>query len=336
MPCSPLAVTATSDTTPALGVTAGELWTRDALGALRAGGHRPRAWASFVAASFERAEQTRIARPDLVAQVDRWLGAWLLFAAATRLPPLSGRVQAVPPRSEFAWAASVRAMLRWHLGMVEGPAGEPRDRLSAADAASLARLWLAPRLLRAGHDPRSFAFLVLLATTSDALDGALARRAGVTRLGRDLDTLADACTRAAATIAARRSGWIGHQALLAVAARYLAWLGYGLWRYLAEGERPAREPTAAVRAAGGGFPLALAAGALGRPRLATRATTALSLAALAAGAASECHQRHKARRVVTQAESPSRVEGSTRVGRAEFHETTERARQDSNLRPSVL
>jgi len=246
---------------------------------LRAGGYRPRAWARFLAASFECAERTRAARPALVAQLDRWLAAWLALGAAARLRPLSDALPAVPPAGELAWAAGVHAMLRWHLGMVEGVAGERRDRLSAADAATLARLWIAPRLRRADRDPRTFIALVALCAAGDVLDGALARRAGPTRLGRDLDTLADACAGAFACAAALRAGWIGRRAAAAVAARYGLGLTEALWRYFAHCQRPAGSQSALARALGGAPLIALAAGAAGRPRLATRAVASAALAA---------------------------------------------------------
>jgi phosphatidylglycerophosphate synthase len=182
-------------------------------------------------------------------------------------------------------------MLRWHLGMVEGPAGERREFLSAADAASLARVWIAPRLARADRDRRAFVALVTLCAAGDVLDGALARRAGTTRLGRELDRLADACAGAAACVAARRAGWIDRPALVAVAARYGAGFGYALWRYFTACERPAGEPGALARTLGGFSLVGLAAARGGRRRGASRAVAALSLAALAAGATRELRRR---------------------------------------------
>jgi len=43
-------------------------------------------------------------------------------------------------------------MLDWHLGMAEGGDGRPRERLSPADAITLARFWLVGR--RACSGPR--------------------------------------------------------------------------------------------------------------------------------------------------------------------------------------
>jgi hypothetical protein len=76
-------------------------------------------------------------------------------------------------------------MVDWHLGMVEAPDGRARG-LAAADALTLARLWAAPIVRR-----RPSAWLVGAGMATDMVDGALARRAGPTRLGRDFDSTAD-------------------------------------------------------------------------------------------------------------------------------------------------
>ena len=52
-------------------------------------------------------------------------------------------------------------------------------------------------------------WICALALASDGLDGALARRSGPTRLGRDLEGLADAAFAAAALRGAVRHGWLG-------------------------------------------------------------------------------------------------------------------------------
>jgi phosphatidylglycerophosphate synthase len=76
-------------------------------------------------------------------------------------------------------------LMDWHLGMVETADGDER-LLSAADALTLARLWAAP-LVRRHPEP----WLVAAGMATDLADGALARRAGPTRLGRDFDSTAD-------------------------------------------------------------------------------------------------------------------------------------------------
>jgi phosphatidylglycerophosphate synthase len=83
------------------------------------------------------------------------------------------------------WWAFWWAMVDWHLGMVETRAGRERA-LSAADALTLTRLWAAP-VVRRHPEP----WLVAAGLATDLLDGALARRAGPTRLGRDFDSTAD-------------------------------------------------------------------------------------------------------------------------------------------------
>jgi phosphatidylglycerophosphate synthase len=94
------------------------------------------------------------------------------------------------PQRQWHWFAgwwlSVAAMLDWHLGMVEGPAGEGRQDLSSADALTLTRLWMVP-LLASAQEQLAFTSLIAIAGLTDTLDGPLARRLGPTRLGRDLE-----------------------------------------------------------------------------------------------------------------------------------------------------
>jgi phosphatidylglycerophosphate synthase len=140
-------------------------------------------------------------------------------------------------------------MLDWHLGMVEGPGGEVRDRLSAADALTLARVSMVPFLAVHGDPERrsgpAFSALLILAGATDALDGILARRTGETRLGRDLDPIADALTSAAAARAARQAGWLPASAARLATARSAIPLTSVAAGYFGTGRRP---PTSAFRA----------------------------------------------------------------------------------------
>ena len=197
-------------------MTDGQRWTSEQLNALRAGRFRPRPWTRFLAASFQRAAETRRDRPQLARQAHAWslaglAGTLVVSAGASRAHLSTPR----PWRFALWWLATC-AMLDWHLGMVEGPDGERRERLTAADALTLLRLWLVPLLAsqgdRAQRSGPAFAALIASAAASDALDGPLARRAGTTRLGRDLDTLADALVSTVAARSASRAG-------LATAAR---------------------------------------------------------------------------------------------------------------------
>lgn len=142
-------------------------------------------------------------------------------------------------------------MLDWHLGMVEGPKGEDRERLTAADAVTLTRLWSAP-ILAAQDQPtrdsrRVFAALIATAAASDVLDGPLARRAGSTRLGGDLDTIADAVTLASAARAARRAGWLPTGAARLVAVRSSLPVAVVAATYFRTGQRPASDCFGATR-----------------------------------------------------------------------------------------
>ena len=153
-------------------LTDGEQWSRDLLDRLRARRFSPPAWRDFVADALRRSRQVRARRPGLTRQSRRW-GAIGLAAAV----PFGPR--------PAAWWALWWALVDWHLGMVETADGKDRP-LRAQDALTLARLWAAP-VVRRHPEP----WLVAAALATDALDGALARRGGPTRLGRDLDSTAD-------------------------------------------------------------------------------------------------------------------------------------------------
>jgi phosphatidylglycerophosphate synthase len=152
--------------------TEGEQWSRDLLDRLRERRFTAAAWRDFMADAFVRARRTRARRPALTTQSRRWGAA--------------GLAAAVPfgPRPAAHWALWW-AMVDWHLGMAETPAGDPRP-LRPHDALTLARLWIAPIVRRHPHPG-----LLAAALATDVADGALARRAGPTRLGRDLDSTAD-------------------------------------------------------------------------------------------------------------------------------------------------
>jgi phosphatidylglycerophosphate synthase len=160
-------------------LTEGEQWSHDLLDRLRADGFTPGAWRRFFAAAFRRARVVRSRRPELVAQSRAW--------------GLAGGLAALPfgPRTVLSWVAWW-AMVDWHLGMVETADGRGR-RLVAADALTLARLWAVP-VVRRHPAP----WLVAAGMATDFADGALARRAGPTRLGRDFDSTADTLFLAAA------------------------------------------------------------------------------------------------------------------------------------------
>ncbi|GAC1325604.1 MAG: hypothetical protein NVSMB25_24210 [Thermoleophilaceae bacterium] len=154
------------------GLTDGERWAQELLDELRGEHFHPGAFAQLIVASLRRARVVRGRRPQLVRQSRHW-GAFGLVAAL----PLGARVSL----SWLGWWA----MIDWHLGMLETADGRPRP-LGAADAMTLARLWLSPVVRRHPALP-----LACAGIATDLLDGALARRAGPTRLGRDLDSTAD-------------------------------------------------------------------------------------------------------------------------------------------------
>lgn len=260
--------------------TPGELWSEDVLRELRARGYSPGGWAEFLARSFERATVNRRARPELVRQLARWGATWLAVTAAGRAPPLAHVLPRVPPRRELGWWAGTFAMLDWHLGMVEGPLGEPRTSLSAADALSVTRIWLAPRIGRCGDRRAAYACALALGTASDLLDGPLARRLGPTRLGRDLDRVADVCFFGAATASARRAGWVGNWAWHSAMLRHLIGVTYTAGTYFRRGVPPPRRSDRLSRPGEASLAAGLALGTLGWRRLGTVVIVGGSVAAL--------------------------------------------------------
>lgn len=110
-------------------------------------------------------------------------------------------------------------MLDWHLGMAEGGDGRPRSRLSPADAVTMARFWLVPTLPAAARAGAPLPAVIVLGGVTHWLDGTLARRAGRTRLGRDLGTTADIAFLTTAAASAHRAGRLPRPGLAALAGR---------------------------------------------------------------------------------------------------------------------
>jgi phosphatidylglycerophosphate synthase len=228
-------------------LTDGERWSRELLDRLRDEHFTPGAWRRFLADALARARLTRARRPDLVRQSRRWGAAGLVAAA-----PFGVRAAA-------SWALWW-AMVDWHLGMVESADGQGRT-LTCADALTLTRLWAAP-VVRRHPEP----WLVTAAMATDLVDGALARRSGPTRLGRDLDSTADTVFLDSALRGAVERRGLDPRLLALERARLLVGTAVTLRSYFGSSapaaEQRNRGPAAVLAAAG-----ALAAVA-GRPRLA--------------------------------------------------------------------
>jgi hypothetical protein len=179
-------------------------------------------------------------------------------------------------RAGVGWWAAVALMLDWHLGMVETEDGRPRP-LGPADALTLLRVWLAPAVL---DEPRPA--LVALAGASDVLDCIVARAGEPTRIGRDLEGLADACFAAAALQGARRRELVGPTVTAAELARLIVGFGYALAVWFGTAAPPgpavlrAARLTTPVRISG------LVAAGLGRRRLAEALLLAGCVASVAA------------------------------------------------------
>ena len=222
-------------------LTEGERWTREQLRALLARRFTPAAAGRFLLDSWRRSASVRHERPALARRARRWTGvgalAWVALAVAG-VEPFRRRL-----RDGLGWWAATALMLDWHLGMIETADGRPRD-LGAADALTLARAWLVPVALDCPTP-----LVCALAAATDTLDGPLARRAGPTRAGRDLEGLVDACFAAAALRGAVRRGWLPPLVGGAELLRLSTGLGYAVAVYFGRARRPQAHVLRAARAA---------------------------------------------------------------------------------------
>jgi phosphatidylglycerophosphate synthase len=214
-------------------VTAGEAWTREVLGELRASRYRASAWGRFFASSFAR---SRLTRQERRREHRRTLqlgaagfAAWAALAAVRPWLALAGSL----------WWLLVIAMLDWHLGMLEDERGQPLRRLGIANLLSLARAAVIPVLLDA--PPGLLAVILIAAGVSDAIDGPLARRRGEeTRLGRWLDGGVDSLLLSAAALDGARHGLLPWWVAALVLVRYgLPWLVVSL-AYFVRAAPPSR------------------------------------------------------------------------------------------------
>jgi phosphatidylglycerophosphate synthase len=139
----------------------------------------------------------------------------------------------------LAWWLLVWRMLDWHLGMAEGGDGQPREQLSAADAVTLVRFWLVPVVPAARYSRAGLPAVILAAGVTDWLDGALARRDGRTRLGRDLDTTADLALIVIAAVSARAAGRLTPAGFTVLGARNAAGVILSTVAVFGRGRRPA-------------------------------------------------------------------------------------------------
>jgi phosphatidylglycerophosphate synthase len=262
-------------------MTDGERWARRELDALRAARFRPRAWSPFIVASSPRAAVNRAARPALMRQTRAWSAAGLAAGLAARHGVLRLGLPAPTRRAWLVWWLGSAAMLDWHLGMLEGPDGQRRDRLRAADALSLTRIGLAP-FIAVAEGEALYSTLVAAGAATDFVDGRVARRQGTSRLGRDLDTSGDVALKLAAARAARHARWLTPNTSRLIATCQLAGVALVTTTYLCNGRRPTderlREPrwTAPLLMSG----LALAPRA---PRIANALVGAASLGTLTIG-----------------------------------------------------
>lgn len=237
------------------GLTEGERWTRAALADLRARRYLPLAWAQFIGSSAIRSTADLRRRPDLALESALVVGAgavpWIALRRGWAL----------------AWWGTVGAMLLTHVGMLEGPSGERRDGLGAANHATLARAWLVPAVLLC-RERRSFAAAASAAFLTDALDGPLARREdGKTRLGAQMDHAVDVALTLAVAEGMRRRGWLSGTAGALVATRYALPVGLVTIHYFWRARSPRRDGLVPARVAGALVATGLVTGSLGSKRL---------------------------------------------------------------------
>jgi phosphatidylglycerophosphate synthase len=222
-------------------MTEGERWAREQLETLLVRRFTPGAVARFLLESWRRSTAVRRKRPALARRAGRWTVAgaiaWTALAAAG-IEPFRRRL-----RAGLSWWAATALMLDWHLGMIETEDGRPRN-LGAADALTLARAWLVPV---AFDSPTPV--VCALAAATDAFDGPLARRAGPTRAGRDLEGLVDACFAAAALRGALRRGWLPPLVGGAELLRLGTGFGYAVAVYFGRARPPRPQVLRAARAA---------------------------------------------------------------------------------------
>jgi phosphatidylglycerophosphate synthase len=89
------------------------------------------------------------------------------------------------------------------------------------------------------RDAAALPAVVVFGGVTDWLDGAVARRHGRTRLGRDLDTTADLAFLTTAAITAHRAGRLPRHALAALLAHHGIGLGLSLSAVFGRARRPA-------------------------------------------------------------------------------------------------
>jgi phosphatidylglycerophosphate synthase len=268
-------------------LTDGERWTREQLSALQTRRFTP-AVGRFLRESWRRSASVRRERRALARRAHRWIAigslAWLGLAAGG-VQPYRRRL-----RLGLAWWSATGLMLDWHLGMVETADGRVRN-LGAADVLTLTRAWLVPVAL-----DKPTPLVCAIAAASDALDGPLARRAGSTRAGRDLEALVDACFAAAALRGAVRQNWLPPAVVGAEFLRLGAGLGYAATAYFGTARPPRTELLHAARLTtvlrAGGLVLAgtsrrRAAAAL----IVAGSATSIALAAAATAGCRDCRKR---------------------------------------------
>ncbi len=256
--------------------TDGERWTLAVLAALRAGRFRPRAWHTFLAASFERARDQRGIHLRAHRQV---LALGAIGGITWGAVALTGH--GALSVAGTAWLIVLLLMVDWHLGMLESADGRALGRLGLANVVTIVRGASLPVLFVL--DPEALAGALVGLVALDVLDGVLARGRGEsTRLGAWLDGSLDTLLVMAFVVAATSLGAIpGWLAALVLTRTLLPWLVVA-WLYFLTSRPPQEYATISTSGPTARLPSLVAAIGLGLALLEARG--AVPLAAIGVGA----------------------------------------------------
>jgi cardiolipin synthase len=224
-------------------------FTRNLIDELSRKGYRLEAWRKFMSDSWTRSLDDIRASPSLTRSFLVWAGAFSV--AGVSLVFLSWRFHPDPVTMSslvfwLPWYALSVVFVLTHLGMADTEDGLKEIRFSAPNQLSFMRLALAPLVLlpcltTPVHPLTGPVFIVFITamSVSDALDGWVARRRGIsTRLGQMLDYLADLAFLTFLTIGLYLAAAIPGSLLWLLIVRYPLTLIGALILYFTRGPAP--------------------------------------------------------------------------------------------------
>jgi len=213
------------------------LFVQELLVELRAGRYSPSAWLRFLHRSWQRSVDDARSSPALLGSLVRQSALLEALALAALLWQWrrSAAGDSFRQARRATWLVLVQqGYVALHLGMTQTEHTTPRfASLGAANFLTLLRGVCATLLFTTGSTELPlFRLLVIIGGSTDALDGAVARRLRTeSRLGRMLDPAADICFYSTAVLAAVRRGTLPRWFGWLVLARFLAPAGAGFYRY---------------------------------------------------------------------------------------------------------